>query len=102
MSFSVSIIHPHHQHHLSVGQKHHRSGWYHRSTHTSRSIRPFVLLQQSRIATAHKMALDKLVLYGAASTAFAAAVISNALSTRQNFYAAAVQIGRSSGAIMVG
>ncbi len=48
------------------------------------------------------MALDKLMLYGAASTAFAAAVISNALSSRQNFYAAAVQVGRSSGAIMVG
>jgi E3 ubiquitin-protein ligase synoviolin len=45
--------------------------------------------------------MDKLLIYGGVSTALTAAVISNALNARSNFYAAAVQIGRSSGAIMV-
>lgn len=48
------------------------------------------------------MGYARLALYGAVSTALAAGVVHHALETRHNFYAAAVQVGRSSGAIMVG
>ncbi|KAK8861245.1 hypothetical protein IAR55_002064 [Kwoniella newhampshirensis] len=45
--------------------------------------------------------VPRLVLYGTASTMLAGGVISSALHTRANFYAAGVAIGRSSGALMV-
>lgn len=44
---------------------------------------------------------SRLVLYGALSTLGAASVVGSALHTRANFYAAAVAVGRSSGALMV-
>lgn len=43
----------------------------------------------------------RFVLYGVASTVFAFGVVSTALRTRANFYAAAVSIGKSSGSMMV-
>lgn len=43
----------------------------------------------------------RFALYGVASTIFAVGVVSTALRTRANFYAAAVSIGKSSGSMMV-
>ncbi len=43
----------------------------------------------------------RLAIYGLTSTAFATAVISSALHSRANFFAAAVAVGRSSGSLMV-
>lgn len=43
----------------------------------------------------------RFALYGVASTVFAFGVVSTALRTRANFYAAAVSIGKSSGSMMV-
>ncbi|EAL17862.1 hypothetical protein CNBL1240 [Cryptococcus deneoformans B-3501A] len=43
----------------------------------------------------------RFVLYGVASTVFAFGVVSTALRTRANFYAAAVSIGKSSGSMMI-
>jgi E3 ubiquitin-protein ligase synoviolin len=45
--------------------------------------------------------LPRLAIYGALSTALFGAVVSSAIKTRPNFYAAAVALGRSSGALMV-
>ncbi|WWD16854.1 hypothetical protein CI109_101286 [Kwoniella shandongensis] len=45
--------------------------------------------------------VPRLILYGAASTLLAGGVISSALKSRANFYAAGVAIGRSSGALMI-
>lgn len=43
----------------------------------------------------------RFALYGVASTVFAFGVVSTALRTRANFYAAAVSIGKSSGSMMI-
>ncbi|WWC68885.1 uncharacterized protein I206_102821 [Kwoniella pini CBS 10737] len=45
--------------------------------------------------------VDRLAAYGLTSTLLAGGVIYSALNTRPNFYAAAVALGRSSGALMV-
>ena len=45
--------------------------------------------------------VPRLAIYGATSTALAAAVISSALHSRANFFAAAVTVGKSSGSLMV-
>lgn len=46
--------------------------------------------------------VPRLAIYGATSTALAAAVIGSALHSRANFFAAAVTVGKSSGSLMVG
>ena len=45
--------------------------------------------------------IPRLAIYGAASTALAGAVVASSLQTAPNFFAAAVALGRSSGALMV-
>ena len=45
--------------------------------------------------------VPRLAMYGATSTALAAAVVGSALHTRANFFAAAVAVGMSSGSLMV-
>ncbi|WVR04137.1 hypothetical protein IAU60_001136 [Kwoniella sp. DSM 27419] len=45
--------------------------------------------------------VPRLAVYGMASTALAGSVVYSALSSRANFYAAAVAVGRSSGALMI-
>lgn len=44
---------------------------------------------------------SRFAVYGVSSTTLAATVVANALHSRANFYAAAVGIGKSSGALMV-
>ena len=45
--------------------------------------------------------VHRLAIYGATSTALAAAVISSALHSRANLFAAAVTVGKSSGSLIV-
>ncbi|KAK6907066.1 hypothetical protein I204_00133 [Kwoniella mangroviensis CBS 8886] len=45
--------------------------------------------------------VPRLAIYGLSSTLLASGVVYSALNTRPNFYAAAVALGRSSGALMV-
>ena len=44
---------------------------------------------------------NRLLVYGATSTALAASVLLNAAATRTGFYSAAVAIAKSNGAVMV-
>ena len=44
---------------------------------------------------------NRLLVYGATSTALAASVVLNAAATRTGFYSAAVAIAKSNGAVMV-
>jgi E3 ubiquitin-protein ligase synoviolin len=47
------------------------------------------------------MPVPRLAAYGLVSTALAGAVVGGAITTRPNFYAAAVSVGRSGGSLMV-